>query len=115
MMQSKLISETDIIVLNVGGYEYTTSRATLTKHPNSKLTTMFSGITATAKDDKGRHFIDRNGKLFDYILQYLRTGFALLPDDYMECEALTIEVDYFLLDNFSKQLEEHKNRLMLQK
>ena len=107
MSTTKSLSSSDIIVLNVGGIEYTTSRATLIKYPESMLARMFSGTVPTAIDKKGRYFIDRDGKLFHYILQYLRTGFTIFPEDKLESEALTIEADFYMLDKLSSQIHEY--------
>ena len=89
----------DALDLNVGGFIYTTSMNTLTKHPDSVLykiatETMPSGrdrnssyfLSFYFKDKfhklkiknkfifKDRLFIDRNGHFFYFILQYLRTN-----------------------------------------
>ena len=69
------MTEQSIIELNVGGVNYTTTLATLLKHESSMLAQMFNEPFAVPQDAAGRWFIDRNGKLFGYILDYLRDGF----------------------------------------
>lgn len=65
----------EVVTLNVGGELYTTSVATLTKYPDSMLGVMFNGkFPTTTKDKQGNCFIDRDGEMFKYILNYLRTG-----------------------------------------
>ena len=67
---------TDAIVrLNVGGKKYSTTRSTLCSVPNSMLARMFSGSVVPTKllDDDGCFFIDRDGRLFNAVLKFLRT------------------------------------------
>ena len=69
-----LISPT-IIYLNVGGKNYTTTLITLTKRfPGSYLSRLLDGQEEAIYDRNGNIFIDRNGKIFRYILYYLRDG-----------------------------------------
>jgi len=42
---------------------------------------MFSGRFENQKNDEGRIFIDRDGKLFEYILEFLRNDEWDLPED----------------------------------
>ncbi len=67
---------TDVVELNVGGQVYYTRHATLTSVPNSLLGKLFSTkkdiSNDLAQDIKGRYFIDRDGFLFRYVLDYLR-------------------------------------------
>ena len=63
-----------MIELNVGGSHYTTLLSTLTKDADSNLAAMFTGKLPVYKDKDGRYFLDGDGKLFQYILDYLRTG-----------------------------------------
>merc|ERR1712079_190672 len=95
-----------IIDLNVGGVLYTTSAETLTKNTGSLLCTLFSGGTDTLlHDSKGRVFIDRDGVLFRYILDYLRNGRLVLPDNFQESERLKLEAEYFQIEELQHQLE----------
>lgn len=70
-----------IVQLNVGGTFFTTSLDTLTRRQDTMLASMFSGKYPLDKDDSGRHFIDRDGALFNYILNFLRDGEVDLPHD----------------------------------
>lgn len=71
-----------IVHLNVGGLHFTTSLATLqgerfgseTEAGGSMLSSMFSGRMPTRVDGDGRFFIDRDGRHFHHILNYLRDG-----------------------------------------
>ena len=65
------------VTLDVGGVTYRVSRMTLTQNiPRSHmLATMFSGLhPPDEKEASGVFFIDRNGKVFEHILEYLRNG-----------------------------------------
>lgn len=69
----------NIVNLNVGGKKFSTTLSTLTK-THSMLAVMFSGRFAMTMDEKNRFFIDRDGKHFGTILNYLRDGFVVVPD-----------------------------------
>jgi len=72
----------DRVLLDVGGKHFSTTRRTLkaalTAAPDSLLGAMFSGTKEERllPDGKGRVFIDRNGAMFEYILDFLR-GFSM--------------------------------------
>ena len=60
------------IKLNVGGKIYKTTLDTLKKDPDSMLCAMFSGrFELKADEDDGAYFIDRDGKLFRWVLNQL--------------------------------------------
>lgn len=83
------IPDDTVVKLNVGGTKYYTTKGTLV-NPNSRnfFTGMFSGKFPTVKDKEGHLFIDRNGRLFEPILEYLRTGkFHLFGFDKEQVEA----------------------------
>ncbi|KAI9554124.1 hypothetical protein GHT06_019396 [Daphnia sinensis] len=90
-----------IVELNVGGVHYTTTLSTLTRDPDSLLGQMFSGRWRSGqqpvlmRDSKGKYFIDRDGVLFRYTLDFLRNQKLTLPENFHECERLKQEADYF--------------------
>ena len=61
-----------VIKLDVGGHIFATTIATLTRFPDSMLGTVFSGHALTT-EEAGTFFFDRDGTLFRYILNYLRS------------------------------------------
>ena len=66
------------VTLDVGGITYRVSRLTLVQSiPRSHLLSpMFSGLhPPDEREESGVFFIDRNGKIFEHILEYLRQGF----------------------------------------
>lgn len=66
------MSTGDIVHLNVGGHRFSTSRQTLTVVPDTFFTALLSGRIPTLKDETEALFIDRDPRLFSYILNYLR-------------------------------------------
>jgi hypothetical protein len=94
-----------IIRLNVGGVHYDTTKSTLCRVSESMLDRMFNGSIPSPKV-KGRYFIDRNGQLFQYILDYLRDGATWTPpSDPDVCQSLLREAHFFCLFDLIKRLE----------
>ena len=63
LQQQSLLSP--VVDLNVGGFKFTTSRASLCRFPGSHLEAMFSGRHGTGAivDSRdGSYFIDRDGR-----------------------------------------------------
>ncbi|EDO34594.1 predicted protein, partial [Nematostella vectensis] len=94
-----------IVNLNVGGYVYTTSYKTLTRCRDSMLGAMFSGRQNLARDTRGNFFIDRDGSLFRYILNFLRTSELCLPDSFDEFQQLSLEADFYQIEDLIKALQ----------
>ncbi|XP_064184349.1 BTB/POZ domain-containing protein KCTD12b [Anguilla rostrata] len=96
----------EIVELNVGGQVYITRYSTLTSVPDSLLWEMFSRKTSKglARDTKGRFFVDRDGFLFRYILDYMRDQQLVLPDHFPERGRLQREAEFFNLPDLVKQL-----------
>ncbi|XP_077170410.1 BTB/POZ domain-containing protein KCTD11 [Paroedura picta] len=83
------------VTLNVGGKLYSTSVETLTRFPDSMLGAMFRGPRPARTDGRGNYFIDRDGKAFRHILNFLRLGRLDLPDGYAELPLLRAEADFY--------------------
>lgn len=96
----------EVIELNVGGQVYVTRHKTLVAVPDSLLWDMFSKKSPKelARDSKGRFFLDRDGFLFRYILDYLRDLTLVLPDYFPEKSRLQREADFFQLRDLAKRL-----------
>jgi len=95
------------VILDVGGERYTTSVETLIKEKDTFFTALFSEQWELQRDpDDKSIFIDRDGKLFNYILTYLRAD--VLPDilvkDQTLRHSLLIEAEYFRLHSLIKKL-----------
>jgi hypothetical protein len=61
-------------VLYIGGYRYTTSVQTLRCLPGTFFDAYFSGRYTMDRSEDGSIFIDRDGKHFGHVLEYLRDG-----------------------------------------
>ena len=92
------------IKLNVGGQYFTTSLQTLTKDKGSMLHAMFSGRFDTKPAEDGSYFIDRDGTHFRYILNYLRTGYLLVPDDKLIRKEILEEAEFYQIRGIVNQL-----------
>jgi len=82
------VHSVSVVELNVGGVFYTTSLSTLTCYAGSRLSRIFSALGVGGGTDdvndrrggdvirkvlhNGKVFIDRDGVLFRYVLDYLR-------------------------------------------
>lgn len=96
------------VTLNVGGHLYTTSLSTLQRYPDSMLGAMFRGDFPTTRDSQGNYFIDRDGTLFRYILNFLRTSELTLPVDFTETDLLRKEADFYQIEPLIQCLNDPK-------
>jgi hypothetical protein len=71
-MKTAHIFQKSKILLDVGGHKFTTSRLTLTSIPDTYLASLFSGRFELTSDPEGAYFIDRDGRHFHHILNFLR-------------------------------------------
>ncbi|XP_013863527.1 uncharacterized protein LOC106517311 [Austrofundulus limnaeus] len=92
--------------IDVGGHMYTSSLATLTKYPESRIGQLFEGTEPIVLDSLKQHyFIDRDGPMFRYILNFLRTSKLLIPDDFTEYSLLYEEALFFQLAPLQAELQ----------
>ncbi|XP_069801327.1 BTB/POZ domain-containing adapter for CUL3-mediated RhoA degradation protein 2 [Dendropsophus ebraccatus] len=82
--------------LNVGGSLYYTTVQVLTRH-DTMLKAMFSGRMEVLTDKEGWILIDRCGKHFGSILNYLRDNTIALPKNRHEIKELMAEAKYYLI------------------
>ena len=94
------------IVLNVGGVRHHTTRSTLTRLPGTVLATMFEeGSPFTlARDADGAVLIDRDGRYFGVLLNFLRHG-ALVIEPGLSPLGVYEEARFFGLDDIAAALE----------
>ncbi|XP_028408907.1 uncharacterized protein LOC114531501 [Dendronephthya gigantea] len=94
------------VKLNVGGQIFKTSLETLVKDPDSMLAAMFSERFDVKPDEEdGAYFIDRDGTHFRYILNYLRTGKLIYPNENkILANELYIEAEFYQLDGVQKEI-----------
>lgn len=106
-------TSSSLVRLNIGGKKFCTTIDTLTqREPDSMLAAMFSGRHAVCADSgKGYVFVDRDGKHFRHILNWLRDGVVstLSESEYSE---LLREAEYFqllgLMDEIMNVLNKRK-------
>ncbi|CAG8576638.1 10407_t:CDS:2, partial [Racocetra fulgida] len=99
----------EIIILNVGGVKFETTRSSLIAHPETTLGKLLNPKNPEAlkpvKPGSNEYFIDRNGHAFYFILEYYRTGEILWGDEIFESKefkefpvtkrAIELEIEYF--------------------
>jgi len=87
----------EVIQLNVGGHRHFSSLKTLQKHQDSLLAKMFSGKFTVKPGNDGSYFVDRDGRNFYLILNYLRDDNITLPKN-----------DQILIDELLKEAESYQ-------
>eukprot|EP00088_Acartia_fossae_P062003 TRINITY_DN7462_c0_g1_i4.p1 TRINITY_DN7462_c0_g1~~TRINITY_DN7462_c0_g1_i4.p1 ORF type:complete len:166 (-),score=25.60 TRINITY_DN7462_c0_g1_i4:341-838(-) len=101
------MSLSDIIVLNVGGTRFETTRATLVSQPDSVLAKMFDPDSplepAITKD--GAYFLDRDPETFSLILSFLRSG-EIFVDSKMVLNKLSHEAKFYQLPGLEAKIQE---------
>ncbi|KAM6156091.1 BTB/POZ domain-containing adapter for CUL3-mediated RhoA degradation protein 1 [Rhynchocyon petersi] len=93
---SSVTPNSKYVKLNVGGSLHYTTLRTLTGQ-DSKLKAMFSGRAEVLTDAGGWVLIDRSGRHFGTILNYLRDGSVPLPESARELGELLGEARYYLV------------------
>lgn len=85
-------AQTRIVKLNVGGCSFSTARSTL------ETCTFFQRLLSdefSDLDDNGEAFIDRDGRYFHFVLNFLRSGAVELPEPPLTLEGVIAEAEYF--------------------
>lgn len=95
-------SPSKYVKLNVGGTLFYTTIDTLTKQDNM-LRAMFSGRMEVLTDSEGWILIDRSGKHFGTLLNYLRDGHVSTPEPVTDIEELHAEAKYYLISGLVDQ------------
>lgn len=103
------MSNCELVRLNVGGTKYITTKTTLRKYPDSLLGAMFRENIPLSTDGDGYYFIDRCGHIFQYILQFLRSGKLILPKGFCELELLQSEASFYQIEDLISTINNHKN------
>eukprot|EP01027_Heterolobosea_sp_BB2_P009921 GEZU01014604.1.p1 GENE.GEZU01014604.1~~GEZU01014604.1.p1 ORF type:complete len:207 (-),score=47.40 GEZU01014604.1:104-724(-) len=100
--------------LNVGGTRFETTLTTLTSDTESMLAAMFSGRYNMEPDEDGEYFIDRDGSVFGFVLNYLRDGGSVdLPPASKELlrKRILREAQYFQLTGLVRMLSSNDENL----
>ncbi|KHN74950.1 BTB/POZ domain-containing protein KCTD8 [Toxocara canis] len=107
----------EIVRLNVGGTPYSTLYDTLVNSKSKFFEHMFridprSGQIVVfrqniVEDEDGRIFINRDGRLFAYVLQYMRDGKrTVIPESTDLIRQLVREAEFFAIDRYRTLLLE---------
>ena len=98
------------VKLDVGGFKFTTSRATLCRFPGMFLEVMFSGrhdYPTEIDEEDGSYFIDRDGRHFHHVLNFLRIGSVVsLPDSDGARDELAAEADFYGLEGLASAIRQ---------
>lgn len=94
-----------MISLNVGGQWYSTTWATLNRFDSGALQQMLHN-----PNEDGNFFLDRDGKMFQYILGFFRNGKLCLPSDFSEFDSLTTEVNFLTIPTYRSVLKKSNRR-----
>lgn len=86
-----------IVRLNIGGVHLCTTAATLLSHGDNFFSGLLSGRFSALTDETGAYFIDRSGRAFEPLLDYLRNGTLIIPP-HVSLDAVLVEAQYFLID-----------------
>ena len=73
--------------------------------PGSMLHAMFSGRFDTKANEDGSYFLDRDGTHFRYILNYLRTGQLVVPEDNTVRRELLTEAEFYQVQGIINELK----------
>ena len=97
------------IILDIGGFHFTTSLSTLTDGAaeGSLLAKMFSGRHNSNQDERdGSYFIDRDGTNFGFVLNYLRDPSEFeIPESDQVRRAIFKEAQYYQIKRLSNLLQ----------
>jgi len=91
----------DRVLLDIGGYQFSTSVNTLTAIPNTYFSKLFgNGFPKHLLNEDGRIFLDRDGRFFRYILNCMRDpiDFNLKLKGKQERESLRKECQFYGLE-----------------
>ncbi|XP_074602605.1 BTB/POZ domain-containing adapter for CUL3-mediated RhoA degradation protein 3-like [Brevipalpus obovatus] len=94
----------EYVKLNVGGSLFHTTMRTLTRC-DSNIRTLLSDKSVRRIDAEGYMLIDRGGKHFEKILNFLRDGSVPLPDTRMELEELLVEAKFYQIQELIDRIE----------
>jgi hypothetical protein len=100
------------VKFNVGGIQYTTTVSTIAQYPDSMLAVMIEQENERRQIEKGEElFIDRNGPIFKYVLEFLRNGNRLiLPDDKKMQRELVLEAEFYQLDGLKRLADDVRTK-----
>ncbi|EDO47979.1 predicted protein, partial [Nematostella vectensis] len=89
--------------LNIGGKHFTVSRRTLMEDSSTLFHALLSNPKIKPQAD-GCYFINRDPKHFRYILNFIRTGIANLPEDAKSLNEILLEARFYQLQGLLEHL-----------
>ncbi|NWR31139.1 KCNRG protein, partial [Tachuris rubrigastra] len=89
------MSNQEVVVLSVGGGGYGGGASTLQQFPESRLARGGNRGGWEFKLVNGEFFVDRDGALFSYIMDFLRTLQVSLPTDFSDYQRLQREAEFY--------------------
>jgi hypothetical protein len=104
----------NIVRLNVGGVSFATTLDTLSSPCAGTLAAWFTtpGMQPTLVDDEGRLFVDRDGRHFGKILNYLRDGSTVIPMRREDRAELRKECEYYNITGLLEALDSYEESLV---
>jgi len=91
--------------VSAGGVNYTTTLATLTRCPESKLAKLFNGTLPISLDPMNFHyFLDVDGMVFTHVLNYLRYDKLLLPHNFDQLPLLLEQAEQLEIEPLVMEL-----------
>ena len=97
-----------IVEINVGGSIYSTTSTTLLSEPESLLALFDEKNESILRDENNRPFFDRDGQMFPFILDYLRSKISfILPENSLDKMRLKNEAEYFNLKSLVELMDEN--------
>jgi hypothetical protein len=109
---SALPGDTHIVRLNIGGHRFMTTAGTLRSDGENFFTALLSGRLPAALDETGAYFVDRNGRYFEPILDFLRTGEIAVPLE-APWRLVRAEAEFFLVRGFLAYFSTPSGRALL--
>lgn len=94
---------TATVRLNVGGTKYEVSRSLIEQYPDTMLARLISKEWDQEKANEDL-FIDRNGKRFEFVLDYMRDQKVCLPTNAVSKDTLLQELEYFGFNDVSPDI-----------
>ncbi|NWU90973.1 KCNRG protein, partial [Upupa epops] len=89
------MSNREVVILSVGGVRFVTRVTTLQQFPESRLARMLNNDDREFRLVNGEVFVDRDGTLFSYIMDFLRTLQVSLPADFSDYQRLQREAEFY--------------------
>jgi hypothetical protein len=110
-MEEKDSKQQQVVELNVGGVLYATTLRTLTSDSDSLFIKLLNNSSEPLKDNSNKLFIDRDGILFRYILDYMRNKTLILPENFSERHRLKCEAEYYQLKGLLRLIDDQLNHV----